>query len=326
MIDFDIVDDDAVQASVIADDGCLRLGSAGYRHIVLPESAAVPPETQSVLERFVRAGGRVSGDLSELSPESEIEGTGLRVMHRKTKNAELICLFRESGDSGMYRVRLPSSVGYLLDLVNGGLQRVRIENGVLPLSLTVGETAVILLTDEALPADDRKAFGNRTEIAGDFLFRKAEELTCGENGFDTVLHTDEAIPVRLGGWAAYVGAAYSGSCRYETTFSVPAGSIGKAGELDLGDVHDTAAVSLNGRSLGSILAPPYRVSVPAGLLRAQNDLKVVVTNTDANWYVSTDYFDRWRANALSPYFAGERAYAKTYASGGLYGPITLRTE
>lgn len=326
LIDFDIVDDDVIQAAEGADDGCLRMGSAVYRHILIPGSAEVPQDTQKVLDRFIRSGGSVSCSLTGLSPELQIEGTGLRAMRRKTDNAELICLFRESGDSEAFSIRLPSRGGYLEDLRNGALQRFRTEDGVLRLSLTVGETAVILLTDEALCADAVKDFGNRLNIAGGFLFRRAEEQTCDENGFGTVLHTDEAVPVRLGDWAAYVGEAYSGSGVYETAFPVPPGMIGQEGVLDLGEVHDTAAVCLNGRPLGTVLAPPYRVSVPAGLLRAQNSLKVVVTNTDANWYASTDYFDQWQTNELSPYFAGERDYAKAYAAGGLYGPVSLCTE
>lgn len=326
MVDFDIVDDDVIQASEAADNGCMRIGKAVYRHIVIPENAEVPQDTQNVLNRFIRSGGKVSHDLSGLSPELEIEGTGLRVMRRKTESAELLFLFRESGDSDFFSIRLPSSVGYLPDLVDGGLQRAQIENGVLSLSLTIGETAVILLTDERLPASNGKEFGNRLNIAGDFLFSKAEELTCGENGFETIQHTDAPIPVRLGDWAAYIGAEYSGSGFYETSFPVPIERIGKEGLLDLGEVHDTAAVCLNGISLGTVLAPPYRMPVPAGLLREENDLKIIVKNTDANWYASTDYFDRWCASELSPYFAGERAYAKEYASGGLYGPVSLCME
>jgi hypothetical protein len=72
--------------------------------------------------------------------------------------------------------------------------------------------------------------------------------------------------------------------------------------------------------------PPYRLQIPEGLLQKENKLKIVVINTPASWYVNTDYFDKWSIKELSPYFEAELSYAKDFASGGLYGPVTLFTE
>ena len=62
------------------------------------------------------------------------------------------------------------------------------------------------------------------------------------------------------------------------------------------------------------------------LAKKENELKIVVTNTSANWYVNTDYFDEWKTEELSPYFDTELEYAKDSVSGGLYGPVVLYTE
>ena len=134
------------------------------------------------------------------------------------------------------------------------------------------------------------------------------------------------MPVRLGDWSDRFGASFAGSGVYETTFILPAGKSGKAGVLDLGDVRYTAAVCLNGRFLETVLSPPYRVKIPEGVLCEKNTLQIVVTNTDANWYLHTDYFDKWSSKELSPYFEGEKAYAADYACGGLYGPVALYTQ
>ena len=72
--------------------------------------------------------------------------------------------------------------------------------------------------------------------------------------------------------------------------------------------------------------PPYSLKIPAGLLQKENILKIVVTNTSADWYINTDYFDKWSIKELSPYFETELDYAKDSVSGGLYGPVTLYTE
>ncbi len=325
-VDFDIVDDDVIQAAKGADGGCIRIGNAAYRHIIIPENAFIPQETQKVLNRFIKGGGRVSHTLSELAPIIRIEGAGLRAMHRKAEKAELFFLFRETGERGDYRIHLPSSSGYLLDLANGSLQRFEAENCVLHLSLAIGETAVILLTDEILSAENKKEFRNRFDIPNGFLFRKELEIICNENGFENIKHSDEAVPVNLGDWAYLIGSAYSGIGVYETSFALPAEKVGKEGEINLGDVHFTACVYLNGQPLGTALMPPYRFKIPRGVLDENNKLKIAVTNTPANWYVHTDYFDKWDIKELSPYFEGELDFAKDFVSGGLYGPVTLFSE
>ncbi len=326
MIDFDLLDDDILQVAAGVDDGCLRIGSAVYRQLVLPEHASVPKKIQTVLERFVRGGGKVLYGLPDLPPVIRAEGVGLRAMHRKTENADLFCLFRESGESGLYRVHLGAESGYLLNLTDGTLQRFQTEGGEWSLSLAVGETAVILLTDENLCAQTCKEYTHPHTLPDAFQFRRQAELICDENGFKSIEHADKAVSVQRGDWACQVGSAYSGSCVYETSFTLPDEKCGKEGKLNLGDVRFTAAVSLNDTFLGTVFAPPYTLKIPQGVLCRRNTLKVVVTNTSANWYVHTDYFDKWNRNELSPYFETEKSYAKDSACGGLYGPVCLYTN
>ena len=326
MVDFDIVDDDVLQVSEITEDGSMIIGRAKYKHIIIPEGAFIPDATQKALNSFIECGGRVSYELTTLNPVIRVEGEGLRAMHRKAENAEIFCLFRETGDNGDYQIHLPSSKGYLLDLENGELHHLQTENGILNLSLQIGETAVILLTDEILNAEKKKEFKEKFDIKNEFLFRKELELNYNENGFCNIKHSDKAVPISLGDWSYLIGSAYSGSGVYETTFTLPAEKAGKEGEINLGDVHFAASVYLNHQFLGTSLMPPYRLKIPADVLDKENKLKIIVTNTSANLYVHTDYFDKWKTEELSPYFEVESDYAKDFVSGGLYGPVTLFTE
>ncbi|MBQ2903849.1 MAG: hypothetical protein IJE48_05565 [Clostridia bacterium] len=325
-VDFDIVDNDVIQSADGADEGCLRIGIAAYKNIIIPEGAFVLEESQAVLNRFIRGGGRVSHNPCELNPVIRIEGCGLRAMHRKVGNAELFILFREYGENGNYRIHLPSSDGYLLDLINDALTRFESKEKLLELTLAIGETAVILLTDENFVAADENEFLDKFCITDGFLFRKELELTCGENGFECIEHPKNAVPVILGDWSYLIGKAYSGSCIYETVFSLPPEKSGRKGRIELGEVHHAAQVFINGHCLGAALMSPFRLNIPAGILKENNKLKIVVINTSANWYVHTDYFDRWSISKLSPYFEPEIEFAKDFVSGGLYGPVTLYTE
>ncbi len=325
MVDFDIVDDDVIRTAQGIDEGYIRIGNASYKSIVIPESAYISDDIKIRLDRFVKGGGRVSYSLSNLTPVIKAEGDGLRAMQRKAENGEIFCLFREAGKKEEYKIHLPSSKGYMLDLLTGALQHLKTEKNILELSLEIGETAVIFLTDEALNAESEKEIKNSFDISEGFTFRKEKELICNEKGFENIKHSDKSVPVKLGDWAYLIGEAYSGSGVYETSFKLPAESVGKEGEIDLGDVRFTAEVILNGKLLGTALMPPYRLKISAGILDKDNRLKIIVTNTSANWYAHTNYFDKWSINELSPYFEAESEYAKDSVAGGMYGPVLIHT-
>ncbi len=113
---------------------------------------------------------------------------------------------------------------------------------------------------------------------------------------------------------------------YEKIFSLPPEMQGKKGEIDFGDVRYAAEVFVNGYFLGAAMMSPFRLKIPAGILAESNKLKITVTNTSANLYVHTDYFDKYNIKELSPYFEAELNFAQDPVFGGLYGPVTLYTE
>lgn len=322
MVDFDIADDDVIQSAKVK-DGTLCIGNAKYKNIIIPKDAFIPDATQKALDSFVECGGMVSYEIEHLKPVIENHGNGLRAMHRKTANAEIYCLFRETGENGDYRIHLPSQKGYLLNLNSGEAEKIDTHDGIFNISLAVGETAVILLTDDEIAAQNKKEYSTEIAIADNFYFSRQTELKFGANGFENIEHPENAVPVTLGDWADYVGNAYSGSCVYETSFTLPNEKVGKAGKLNLGDVHYAATVYINDRFVGTALTTAYILEIPEGLLEKNNTIRIIVTNTSANLYVHTDYFDNRKTEELSPYFKPELEYAKDFVSGGLYGPVVM---
>lgn len=326
LIDFDIIDDDIIQDINNIKNGALYIGDAIYNRIIIPENAYIPAKTQKALNHFVEVGGKVLHNISNLKPIIDVDETGLRVSHRKIVNGDLLFLFREKGENDTFHIQLPATNGYLLNLENGELNYLQMTDSTLEVSLQTGETAVLLLTDEVLEAKKDIKFNQKIKIRSNFMFHKELELVCDENGFNTIKHSDTSTPVKLGDWSYLVGDAYSGSCVYETTFPLSEDVVGKTGEINLNKVDFIAEVFLNKIPLGTALMPPYKFKIPANILQKENTLKIIVTNTPANWYVKTDYFDKWKEEELSPYFKGEIEYAKDFVSGGLYGPVTLYTN
>lgn len=75
---------------------------------------------------------------------------------------------------------------------------------------------------------------------------------------------------------------YSGTAVYRKRFDLKQ-RPNADGFLDIGTVYHLAQVRLNGQQLGVVWCAPWRVSIPASLLKAQgNELEIAVTNVWAN--------------------------------------------
>ncbi len=87
----------------------------------------------------------------------------------------------------------------------------------------------------------------------------------------------------LGSWATLGDTnaqRFAGTALYTLNFDAPAG-LSKTIQLDLGNVCQSARVRLNGKDLGTLLTPPFRVTLD-GVKKKNNTLEVEVTNVSAN--------------------------------------------
>jgi hypothetical protein len=105
---------------------------------------------------------------------------------------------------------------------------------------------------------------------------------------------------RLESWTAFAGEevrSFSGTATYTATFPRPVSGVpvspqprsGEGGwQLDLGRVHESARVRLNGRDLGTLIGPGFRVTVDPAWLTGTNTLEISVTNLTANRVADLD--------------------------------------
>jgi hypothetical protein len=141
---------------------------------------------------------------------------------------------------------------------------------------------------------------------------------------------------------------FSGTATYARTISVPANLIAKDRRvyLDLGKVQVIAAVRLNGKDLGILWKPPYRVDVTGALKAGQNALEVKVTNLWVNRMIGDEglpedsqrnpngtlkEWPQWllegKSSPTGRYtFTAWRLWDKDdpLIESGLLGPVTLR--
>jgi hypothetical protein len=124
--------------------------------------------------------------------------------------------------------------------------------------------------------------------------------------------------------------AFSGTAVYQTTFDATKMPTAETPLLlDLGEVSQIARVRLNGKDLGAILMPPFRVPLTADVLKPnKNTLEVEVTNTGANRLRDLDRRKvPWRifndVNFVSITYKPMDTSKWPVQSSGLLGPVRI---
>jgi hypothetical protein len=84
---------------------------------------------------------------------------------------------------------------------------------------------------------------------------------------------------------------FSGTAAYRATFTLPSDrpAPSRRLELDLGRVEVMARVALNGKDLGLLWKPPYRLDVTDALVPGENRLEVAVTNLWPNRLIGDEF-------------------------------------
>jgi hypothetical protein len=116
---------------------------------------------------------------------------------------------------------------------------------------------------------------------------------------------------------------FSGTASYTKIVHAQPGWFkpGKHLWLDLGDVKDIAAVTLNGRPIGIAWKSPYRVDVTSVLRRGDNELNIKVTNLWVNRLIGDQQPDaakKYTFTTFKPYNADS-----PLLPSGLLGPVQI---
>jgi hypothetical protein len=112
---------------------------------------------------------------------------------------------------------------------------------------------------------------------------------------------------------------YSGTATYRKTFDRPAAKDRLL--LDLGRVSMLAEVHLNGKNLGVVWAPPFRVDITGAVKATGNKLEVLVVNTWYNRLVKDLTLPE--AQRLTKTNIRLKPGAKP-AESGMLGPVTIQ--
>jgi len=118
---------------------------------------------------------------------------------------------------------------------------------------------------------------------------------------------------------------YSGKAVYKTTFDCEVPDREMHSYLSLGRVKNIASVSINGRDLGVVWCEPWRIAIPAELLRPHgNTLEIVVANLWTNRLIGDSGLP---AEKQFTWITGNPFHPQDpLLESGLLGPVTIQVH
>ncbi len=117
--------------------------------------------------------------------------------------------------------------------------------------------------------------------------------------------------------------AFSGTVTYTTTLDVTEISPDMKFSLDLGRVEMIAVVSLNGKKLRTLWAPPYKLDLTEAVKKGSNTLTVEVTSS---WFNRLVYDARQPEADRKTWTINGPSKDSELRDSGLPGPVTLYVE
>jgi hypothetical protein len=143
---------------------------------------------------------------------------------------------------------------------------------------------------------------------------------------DRAIYLASPVPDDDQSSVAQAGWYFSGTATYTKTFDwTPPSEIEKEKSevwLDLGEVQVMADVKLNGRDLGVLWKPPFRVNIAGALKPGRNTLEIRVADLWPNRMIGDQALpvsERFTWSSYAP-FTKDTPLPKS----GLLGPVTLQ--
>ncbi len=282
----------ALMREATVEDGCLYIASQRYEALVYEDEGLLDEALWEIMREFSRQGGLL---LPATSPKACLDGVELlcqrgfrtvtpdrdaenvRVLTRWQEGGCLLCVSNEGEDDWQGMLTLPT-VGYCerLNPWEGTIIPQAVQDGRIQLKLHRREL-LFFTVDETRPA---LCESPQAQTALQAMPLTEEWRATWPEG--------EMQLACLSDWQTWPGMSlYSGCVRYETRFSLEA--LPASLLLDLGEVHELAAVTVNGCKVSALLKAPYRCDVTSYVHLGENSLMVEVTNSLASRYDHQPY-------------------------------------
>lgn len=243
-------------------------------------------------QAMLQWGERVSESAASFSP---VDGNASpRSIQRREGNRHLFFIAVPAGESGraLASFRVGNMAPELWDPVTGKMRDLtdyRVDGDVVRLELEFasGQSHFVVFRKPSAKAQptvrnfpvtrEAATVSGSWQVSFDPKWGGPKQAVAFRDLTDWTAHSDPGI------------RHYSGTAVYRTKFNLAEPPAG-ASFLDLGTVNHLARVRINGSDLGVVWCAPWRVEIPAGLLKpSANLLEIAVTNVWANRLIGDEY-------------------------------------
>lgn len=258
--------------------------------------------------------GGIRGDANLLFVHRNIQGGDLYfVSNRNNRGESVEVAFRVSGKvAELWRPDTGKTEPISFRMENGGTR--------VPLELAPYESVFVVFRKAT---DDLE----RTVPPASPLL----QIVALEGAWQVSFQANRGAPERvaldkLSSWSESADPGvrfFSGKAIYAKTVQAPADWLTSEGGvwLDLGDVKNIAEVFVNGRPLGTLWKPPFRVDIKDALKEGENTLEIGVTNLWVNRLIGDLQPNAKQKHAFSVFpFYNAKSPLK---ASGLLGPVRL---
>jgi hypothetical protein len=286
---------------------------------------------QTVGKGKVYAGQTVTEVLTALQVAPDFEyakpqpDTTLLFVHRKLENGELYWVNNRKNRAENLNAtfRVTGKAPELWHADTGQIEQAdyQIANGRTTVSLRLDPNDAVFVVFRKGTSDMSRALPARVE----------SQVATVDGSWDVGFQPDRGAPVKitlpgLSSWSDNPdpGVKYfSGTGIYTKTIEASADWFKSGAKLwlDLGDVKNLADVTVNGKSLGILWKPPFRVDVTSALKAGSNTLEIKVVNLWVNRLIGDQQPDtttKYTWTALKFYKADSHLLPS-----GLIGPVRI---
>ncbi|MHA4868885.1 glycosyl hydrolase [Duganella sp. PWIR1] len=276
-------------------------------------------ENMALADVLTRTG--VAPDFQYTKPTADTE---LLAVHRKLKDGDIYFVDSRNDKQQSLEAsfRVTGRVPELWHAETGLSEPVawRIEGGRTVVSLNLGPWQAVFVV-----------FRRPTAAKSGVLPVQRRTIVATLDGkwqvsFQPGRHAPANAEIPLGSWSEQVDEGikyFAGTGTYSRNLDVPVHWLAKNSQLwlDLGQVHELAEVSVNGKNMGVMWRPPYRVNIAPALRAGKNTIDIAVTNLWVNRLIHDA-----RPDAKDAYtFTVPKFYkgVEPLLPSGLAGPVTL---
>jgi hypothetical protein len=313
-----------------------------WKVLWVPDGVYVSAAVKERLEEFAKVGGRIVYGSAEDAADGIVpdvvcgpDAQGRTIsdwrkgeqpvdwLHRKDTTADWYFVAANGMDAydGEVTFRMEGDVS-VWDPVTGtryvpDIPHVEDMSTTIKLSLAPAECVFVVFAH----GGESSAPGNRVQHSA-FNSRQLREWTLS---FPSGWGAPESVKLdSLKSWTELPigdeGRHFSGTATYRTTFEARKGD---ALTLDLGEVEVAAEVSVNGKSVRKLWAPPYRCDIGAFVKDGANELRVDVTST---WFNRLAYDEGLPEKERKTWTIAAPPKGTPPMPAGLLGPVTIQAR